>query len=145
VLATSWALWFGGMVVLLIFVIQLFRGRREIAMEAAPVLFGTFAVYQLIVGMIACASGTLLVLLSRRNTHAILTLLMLVALAGALLIRGWTFEMERIRLVGESGGPRFKVLHGRSSAAYAACTGLLLVAGIGWVLTPPLVVCREHD
>jgi hypothetical protein len=141
-LALSWALWLGGMIVLLIFVIQLFHASQKVAVDAAPVLFRTFAVYQLIVGMVACASGTLLALLSRRSVHAVLTLLMLVALAGALLIRGWTFEMQRIRLAGESGGPRFKLLHGRSTVAYATLAGLLLIAGVGWVVTSS---SRETD
>jgi len=136
-LLLAWALWLGGMIVLLIFVTQLFRTSRPVAIEAAPVLFRTFAVYQIGVGVIACASGTLLTRMTRRSVHAVLTLLMLAALAGALLIRGWTFEMEAIRHAGQSSGPAFKSLHARSSIAYATSATLLLVSGIGWVLTLP--------
>jgi hypothetical protein len=136
-LLLTWALWFGGMIALLIFVTQLFRGPRPIAVEAAPVLFRTFAIYQLIVGAIACACGTLLALSSRRSVHAILTLFMLAALGAATLIRGWTLQMEAIRLAGESSGPQFKALHVKSSAAYTSAAALLFVAGIGWILTMP--------
>ncbi|HEY7088604.1 MAG TPA: hypothetical protein VH518_10980 [Tepidisphaeraceae bacterium] len=139
ILLTTWALWFGGMIALLIFVTQLFRGPRAIAVEAAPVLFRTFALYQLITGGIACAWGTLLALSSRRSVHAILTLFMLAALGAALLIRSWTFQMEAIRAAGESAGPQFKALHVKSSVAYTSAAALLLVAGIGWIITMPSV------
>jgi hypothetical protein len=136
-LAVSWSLWFGGLVVLLLFVTKLFQASRSIAVEAAPVLLQTFAIYQLMVGAVACAVGTLLTLQTRRTAHAILTLLMLAALAGALLIRGWTFQMEEIRLAGNSTGPQFKQLHAKSSIAYTTSAGLLLISGIGFVVTSP--------
>lgn len=136
----SWALWFGGMVVLILFVTQIFRTLpRPQAVEAAPVLFRAFAGYQLIVGMVACASATLFTMFTRRNTHAVMTLMMLGALAAALLIRGWTNRMEAIRHAGQSSGPEFQALHHRSSGAYTTATGLLLVAGVGLIVTssPP--------
>ena len=47
------------MISLVLFVIRLFNTSRDLGIHAAPVLFRTFSIYQLIVGMIACASGTL--------------------------------------------------------------------------------------
>jgi hypothetical protein len=137
ILGIAWALWFGGMVVLLIFVIRLFNTSKEIGIEAAPVLFRTFAHYQIIVGIIACSCGTLLAMQTRRTAHAAMTLLMLGAFAAALLIRGWTFKMETLRAAKLSEGPEFKAMHARSSMAYSTSAGLLLVSGIGWMLTLP--------
>jgi hypothetical protein len=136
-LAVSWALWMGGMISLLIFVIRLFKASHEIGAASAPVLFHAFADYQIIVGIIACASGTLMTLRTRRTAHALMTLVMLGAFASALLIRGWTFEMESLRAAGRSGGPEFKAMHGRSSIAYTTSAGLLLTSGVGWILTLP--------
>jgi uncharacterized membrane protein len=136
-LAVSWSLWLGGMIALLIFVVRLFKASHDIGAVAAPVLFRTFAHYQIIVGIIACASGTLLTLRTRRTAHALMTLVMLGAFASALLIRGWTFEMESLRAAGRSGGPEFKAMHAKSSMAYSTSAGLLLISGVGWILTLP--------
>src|SRR5262245_10130023 len=116
-LMLAWALWLGGMIALLLFVTRLFQASRPVAVEAAPVLFVTFAGYQLIVGMIACICGTLLAMLTRRNVHAIMTLLMLAAFAAAILNRGWTYQMESLRHDGQSDEPEFKALHAKTSIA----------------------------
>src|SRR4051794_29938662 len=114
-LTLSWALWFGGMIVLFIFVMRLFGTSRAVAVDAAPVLFNTFAVYQLIVGIIACACGTGLTLLTRRSAHAISTLLMIVALGAGLVLRGWTNEMGRLDRSSVAGVSRFQTLHHAST------------------------------
>lgn len=133
----AWGLWFGGLVVLLLFVTRLFQNSRTNAVEAAPVLFRTFANYQLMVGMIACACATLLTLQTRRSSHAVMSLLLIGSLGAGLLIRGWTNQMEAIRAAGQSSGPEFKALHGKSSMAYTAAAALLLVAGAGFIILPP--------
>lgn len=137
-LMLAWALWLGGLVVLLLFVTRLFGMLpRPAAVEAAPVLFVTFASYQIIVGLIACGAGTLLAIVQRRTAYAIFTFLMLGALTGAVLNRGWTHQMENMRAAGESGGPEFKAMHAKTSIAYTSAAGLLLAAGIGFSLTSP--------
>jgi hypothetical protein len=133
----AWSLWFGGMIALMIFVIRLFNTSREIGIAAAPILFRSFANYQIAIGLCACAGGTFLCLLTRRNAHAILSLLMIIVLALAIVVRAETFEMEAIRLAGQSHGPRFQMLHHRSSMLYASEAILLLIAGVGWMLTFP--------
>ncbi|WP_428939881.1 hypothetical protein [Fontivita pretiosa] len=130
---------------LLLFVTRLFATSRELASNAAPILFAAFAEYQVIVGMVACAAGTLLSLLSRRPIHAMLTLLMLLALAAALLVRGWTFEMNRLSRTDVQQMRRFQTLHRRSEYAYTAATAALLVAGIGLSLTSAASTTRPPE
>jgi hypothetical protein len=145
VVILAWGLWFGGQVALLLFVTRLFATSRDLASNAAPVLFAVFAGYQVIVGMVACAAGTLLSLLSRRSIHALLTLLMLLALAAALLVRGWTFEMNRLSRSDVQQMRRFQTLHHRSEYAYSAATAALLLAGIGLALTSPASATRRPE
>lgn len=134
VVILGWALWLGGMVALLMFVTQLFKASRTVAFDAAPVLFRTFANYQLLIGTIACAGGTVLAMLTRRKVYALMTLLMLGALASAILIRGWTGRMDALRHAGQSAGAEFKSLHAKSSIGYTTSAGLLLIAGVGFTL-----------
>src|SRR4051794_935961 len=94
VLLLSWSLWFGGMIALVIFIIRLFHTDYDLGTHAGPVMFGTFAVYQIIVGLVACAAGTLLTVMTRRKLHAACSALMVVALGLAVVIRMWTFEMN---------------------------------------------------
>jgi glucan phosphoethanolaminetransferase (alkaline phosphatase superfamily) len=144
-LILSWALWFGGMIVLFIFVMRLFGTNRNVAVDAAPILFNTFAVYQLIVGMIACASGTLLTLISRRNTHAAATLLMILSLAAGLVLRSWTIEMGRLDRGSVAGVSRFQTLHHNSTRVYTSAAILLMIAGILFTLTLPAVPSRRKE
>ena len=134
----AWALWLGGMITLMIFVIRLFNTSREIGIATAPILFRSFANYQIAIGLCACGGGTFLCLLTRRNVHAILSLLMIVTLAAALVVRGWTFEMDGLRLVNQSKSERFQTLHHRASMLYSGEAILLLCAGVGWMLTFPI-------
>jgi hypothetical protein len=137
IMMLAWALWFGGMIVLFIFVMRLFGTSRAVAVDAAPVLFNTFAVYQLIVGMIACAAGTILTLLTRRNAHALATLLMIVALGAGLVLRSWTNEMERLNRSSVAGVTRFQKLHHASTRVYTSAAVLLMISGIFWIVMPP--------
>jgi hypothetical protein len=143
-LTLCWALWFGGMIVLFIFVMRLFGTSRAVAVDAAPVLFNTFAVYQLIVGMVACACGTGLTLLTRRNAHAISTLLMIVALGAGLVLRGWTNEMGRLDRSSVAGVSRFQTLHHASTQVYTSAAVLLMIAGIVWTVTLPATPRRTE-
>src|SRR5262249_12330693 len=129
----AWALWFGGMIVLIVFVVRLFQTSRDVGIQTAPVLFRTFALYQLILGTVACIGGTTLTLIGRRNVHAVLTLLMSTALVVAQVIYVWTNQMEAIRQAGQSTGEEFQRLPHLSSMAYAITAVLLFIAGIGWI------------
>jgi hypothetical protein len=133
----AWALWFGGMIALMIFVIRFFNTSREVGIATAPILFRSFANYQIAIGLLACGGGTFLCLLTRRNAHALLSLLMILVLAAAIFIRNWTYEMESLRVRGQSSGERFAMLHHRSSMLYSTEAILLLIAGVGWMLTFP--------
>ena len=137
ILTMSWALWFGGMVGLILFVTQLFGASRDLGIHAAPVLFRVFAVYQIFVGMIACGAATMLSLVTRQKRHAMVSLVLLAALVIALVIRGWTGEMLSILQADQSSGPHFQAMHHKSSTGYAAASVLLFVAGIGLILTLP--------
>ena len=113
---------------LLIFVLRLFATSRGLAVEAAPVLFMAFARYQILLGIIACAAGTVLSVLTRRVAVGMLTLLMLIAFSSAILIRTWTIRMNILRVDGRSNEPLFKHLHALSSSGYLViCVALLVV------------------
>src|SRR5689334_3269113 len=94
ILLISWGLWFGGMIALVLFIMRLFGADRDLGTHAGPVMFETFANYQIIVGLVACAVGTLLTILTRRRVHGVATLLLVASLSLALVIRMWTFEMN---------------------------------------------------
>jgi hypothetical protein len=145
VLVIFWALWFGGMISLVLFVIRLFNTSRDLGIHAAPVLFRTFSIYQLIVGMVACASGTLLSLKTRSKAHAMATLILVFALADAVIIHFWTNRMLEILAAGQSVGEEFQGLHHKTDAAYAVAALLLLAAGIGWLLTTFRTPARKAD
>lgn len=131
----AWALWLGGMMSLFLFVMRLFTTNREVATEAAPVLFQAFASYQLIVGMTACAAGTLLALATRRKLVAAMSLLMIVSLALAMVLRSWTIELRTLNRNVPEGVARFQALHKNTTRVYSASACLLAVAGIGLLLT----------
>lgn len=132
ILHLAWTLWFGGMVVLLIFVTQLFKKSHATGVDAAPVLFNTFAAYQLIVGGIACSAAAALAAITRRRTAGLLTLVMLIAFAAAILLHGWTHEIDRLQALGQNQTPRFKHLHALTGIAYITAASALLISGTGW-------------
>jgi hypothetical protein len=142
----TWSLWFGGMIALFLFVMRLFGTSRELGSGAAPVLFSAFASYQLIVGMIACACGTLVTLMIRRKAHAIATLLMLGALAGGLVIRSWTNEMRRLDRSLAPDVARFQTLHHSTTRLYTSMAAALMISGIIWVVAPvPVGTARRTE
>lgn len=134
-LFVSWALWLGGMIGLFLFVMRLFQTSRNLGVLAAPVLFEAFDTYQLILGMIACAAGTLVAIKSLRKAHAIITLLMIGSLALALVIRSWSREMLLLDRTIPQQAERFQYLHHATTNVYSTSACLLLAAGIGWVVT----------
>lgn len=133
-LCVSWALWFGGMIALFIFVSRLFITNRDVAVNAAPVLFQSFAIYQIIVGMIACACGTLLARMTAQKTLAIGTVLMAISLGLSLILRMWTLEMMTLNRSLVSDVARFQTLHHSTTNLYTTSAVLLLIAGIMGVI-----------
>jgi hypothetical protein len=133
----AWALWFGGMIALMIFVIRLFNVSHDVGVQTAPILFRCFANYQIIVGIIACVAGTSLCIVTIRNSHAFFALIMIFALAAAIVVRRWTYEMNAMQLSGQSSQARFQTLHHQSSFLYTTQAILLFIAGIGMLITFP--------
>jgi hypothetical protein len=141
----SWGLWFGGMMALILFVTRLFQTSHDLAAGAAPVLFKSFAIYQLIVGAIACASATALTLLTRRSLHALLTLALIAALGIAIVLRSWTIEMMSLDRTDVQQVARFLQMHRGSTNLYSTAAILLLIGGVGWVVTLPSSTSRSPD
>ena len=127
----AWGLWLGGAVALFFFVTVLFRTDREMAKQAAPVLFQAFEVYQTsLAGAAVVATGGWLLggrSWAKVSVFALFLLAGVATLAGPRLI---TAKMEVLRRAGKSDSPEFKRLHGWSSALYTAEAGLLGVAGL---------------
>jgi hypothetical protein len=138
----AWALWLGGAIALFLFVTMLFKTDRELAREAAPVLFKAFEVYQTsLAGAAVIASGGWL--LSGRSWAKVTVFILLLLAGGAALAlpRLFTAEMEKLRLAGRSDSPEFRKLHGWSSAVYSAEAAILGMAG----LLLPLAIRKDRD
>ena len=132
VVVVAVALWLGGLLALFLFVTALFKTDRSIGMIAAPILFDSFATYQLIVGAVGLVALCWWRALVRSHWVSVMIVLFVISLAGASYV---TFsiipEMESIRDAGHSGdSPRFKSLHGMSMGFYSTQTIALLLAAI---------------
>lgn len=127
----AWALWFGALVTLFLFVTTLFHNDREIAVQAAPQLFVAFQKYHLIVATIALVALVAWRIVSRsKMVLAIFILLGLAACCGVAVAVWIIGPMEALREPGFSGSAEFKRLHGLSMMLYSAQALLLLVSGI---------------
>jgi hypothetical protein len=129
IVTITWGLWFGGMIVLFLFVVRLFAA--GIGPEAAPVLFRTFETYQLVVGAIAIVAslGWFLSNRSRWKTGLLVAMLVSGVLA-VLLTTLITPRMDKLRLAGESRGDEFRMLHKRSEKLFVGAAAALLIGGI---------------
>ena len=132
IVTLSLALWLGGLVALFLFVSAMFKHDRTVAIQAAPVLFEVFAMYQLGVGFI----GLLGLLIWRTTVRSSLVSSIIVLFALSLGCAAYvTFsiipEMTGIRETGQAGdSPRFKALHGRSMIFYSSQTIALLLSAL---------------
>jgi hypothetical protein len=127
----AWALWFGGMIALLIFVQTLFRTDRAIAIAAAPHLFHAFENYQLALGVIAIASAIPVWISTRSRAAAVLLLMLAIALVLSIISKTViTPEIMRLRAAGETHGPNFGKIHGISMLVYTAQAVALLIGGL---------------
>jgi hypothetical protein len=130
VVTLAWALWFGGIVALVLFVQTLFARNRTIALDAAPMLFVSFERVQLLFAAAACVGTFCWWVLTRRRAVMVLFALFAVAAATAALSTTLnTNPMERLRAEGRRESPEFKALHRRSTSMYMVNLVLLLAAG----------------
>jgi hypothetical protein len=127
----AWSLWFGGSVAMFIFVQTLFRNNRAVAIEAAPMMFRVFAMYQIVLAGVAVISVGIWRLASKRAVLTTTFWLLALASAGVVATGAYiTPRMERMRLQGQSSSPEFRKLHGVSMVVYLGQTGVLLVTGM---------------
>jgi hypothetical protein len=132
IVTISLSLWLGGLIALFTFVSALFKHDRTIAIQAAPMLFDVFAMFQLIIGLIGLIALFFWRSIVRPFALNAMIVLFALSLASAAYV---TFsiipEMTAIREAGQSGdSPRFKQLHGRSMIFYSSETIALLVSAI---------------
>jgi hypothetical protein len=133
----AWALWFGGLGSLFLFVTRLFSADRPTALKAAPMMFLVFERYQLLLAAAALV-GTVAwrILTGSARVTVLFTLLAIATATAALGPIFVTSRMEQIRLQGQSSSPEFKKLHGISMIVYSGQTLVLLAAGftLPWAL-----------
>jgi hypothetical protein len=133
----AWALWFGGLGSLFLFVTRLFAEDRQ----TAPRMFLAFERYQLLLAMAALVGVVIWRVLAKSLRVTVLFWMLAIAsLPAALGPMLLTSRMEQLRARGQSSSPEFKKLHGQSMIVYFAETLVLLAAG----LTLPWAM-REDD
>ncbi len=127
----AWALWFGGLGSLFLFVTDLFAEDRETALKAAPRLFLVFERYQLLLAAAALLGAVAWRVLAKSvRVTALFWMLAIATVPAALGPVLITSRMERLRLAGESSSPQFKKLHGESMIVYCGETIVLLAVGL---------------
>jgi len=146
VVTLAWALWFGGIVALVLFVQTLFARNRTIALDAAPMLFVSFERVQLLFAAAACVGTFCWWVLTRRRAVMVLFALFAVAAATAALSTTLnTNPMERLRAEGRRESPEFKALHRRSTSMYMVNLVLLLAAGAVLPRAMRVTLAASHD
>jgi hypothetical protein len=127
----AWALWFGGLGSLFLFVTRLFAVDRATALRAVPRMFLTFERYQLILAAAALlGAGAWRTLSKTKRAAAVFWLLAVAAVPAALEPMLTTNRMEQLRLSGQLSSPQFRKLHGESMIVYCGETLVLLAAGL---------------
>jgi hypothetical protein len=137
----AWALWFGGLGALFLFVTRMFNVDRPIALKAAPIMFLVFERYQLPLAAAALV-GTVCwrILGASARVTVLFALLAAATVPAALSPMLITSKMEQLRLQGQSSSEQFKKLHGISMIVYSGQTLILLAAG----LTLPWTLGEEN-
>jgi hypothetical protein len=127
----AWALWFGAVIALFVFVLALFRNDREIAVQAAPQLFTAFQKYHLELAAIALLSTAICWILNRSKLVLVnFILLAIAACCGIVLVTWFIGPMNALREQGLSDGEEFKRLHGQSMIFFMGQAIVLLIYGI---------------
>ncbi|HEV7301833.1 MAG TPA: DUF4149 domain-containing protein [Tepidisphaeraceae bacterium] len=143
-LAVCWALWFGGIIMLLIGVMAVFKEfppeQRTTASKATAAMFRAYGFYELAVASGALIAAVVLRLIQPAKLRtAIFVLLALAALLAAVTTGIVTPNMEKLRMAGEGTTDAFRSLHGQAMMLFSSRTLLLLVAGV----LLPLAIQRE--
>jgi uncharacterized membrane protein len=135
VLTFCWAMWFGGIITLLLAVSAVFGEfpleHRATAGKATAAMFRAFGLYEL-----ALAAGAMIGAVALRLRYpsalrtAIFVLLALSAIAASVTTGVVTPAIEELRRAGESNTVDFKRLHGQAMMLFASRTLLLLVVGV---------------
>jgi hypothetical protein len=142
VLAVAWALWFGGIVALFLFVSVLFKADRPTAMRAAPEMFYAFEKYQIVLAAVCLIAAVALRITTKAGVFAVVFLFLAVATVGACAEPMFiSSKMEKLREMGQSGSAEFKKLHGYSMVVYVAQAVALLGAG----LFLPAAMAKQSD
>jgi hypothetical protein len=127
----TWALWFGGLIALFIFVTRLFSIDRPVAVQAAPRMFHAFEMYQLALAAVAIASGVLWSRAAKGGSATLITVLFCMATVGSIVSPLYlTPQLMELQRRGESHTARFGELHGESMMVYMGDSVLLLAAGL---------------
>lgn len=139
VLSVAWALWFGGIVALFLFVTTLFGVDRAaglpkgqgVAPEAAPHLFHAFERYQLILAAACLIGAVALRIMTKAGVFAAVFLLLSVATVGAVVEPMFiSAKLRALTAAGQRGGVEFMRWHGYSMIVYVAQAVALLLAGL---------------
>jgi len=127
----AWALWFGAVMALFVFVLALFHNNREIAVQAAPQLFDAFEKYHLWLAAIALAA-TVLWQIVAPSKLVVTNFVLLAIAAGCGVVLGVWFigPMNALREQGLSGSAEFKKLHVQSMWFFMGEATTLLIHGI---------------
>jgi hypothetical protein len=142
----AWALWFGGLMALFLFVSHLFRADRATAVVAAPKMFLAFERYQIMLAAVALIASAAWRLSTPRAMLTALFFLFALAASGTIVSATLiTPRMEELRKQGESSSPAFRQLHGKSMMVYTSEAALLLIGGLilPAALRPPRRTDRE--
>ena len=133
----AWALWFGGLMTVFVLVNHLFSVDRATAVVAAPRMFLAFERYQLLLAAVALIATVAWRLTDPRGMLTTLFVFFAIASIGAIINAIIiTPKLETLRKAGESSGPAFRALHGRSMATFVLeAIALLLAGGILMVAT----------
>jgi len=127
----TWALWFGALIALFLFVQTLFNNNREIAVEAAPQLFMVFQKYHLILAAIALMSVVAWRIAAPSKSALVIFILLGLAACCGVAVSLWIIgPMNALRESGLSGSDEFKRLHGRSMMLFVGQAFFLLISGI---------------
>lgn len=133
----AWALWFGAIIALFVFVLTLFQNNRDIALQAAPQLFVAYQKYHLVLAAIALLATVAWRIAAPSRIVLVNFALLAIAVCCGVVVAVWIVgPMEALRQQGLSGSAEFKRLHGRSMMLFMAQAIVLLVHGI---ILPPAI------
>ena len=135
----AWALWFGGLGALFLFVKHLFTIDHDLAVKTAPHLFEVFERYQILLAALSLiATAAWRFMTGSPRVTALFYVFAVASVGAALGPPLFTHPMLNLISQGKSSSPEFRRLHGESMGVYSAETLVLLIAGFAlpWALQP---------